>query len=75
MSLRSDIQRVMRDYPNLNGTQIAAKLGIKTTPEYWRILNEEQVNRRGLYPGRRQNTNAHNKARGKGPIRFIPPEK
>jgi len=74
MSLRDDIRRVMRQHPNLNGTQIAKTLGVKTTPTFWRILEEEQVSQRGLYPSRRQNTNAHNKSRNKGNVRFIPPE-
>lgn len=74
MSLRDDIRRVMRDNTALSGKQIAEKLGVKATPEFWRILNEEQVNKRGLYPARRHNTNAHNKSRNKGDIRFIPPK-
>lgn len=75
MGLRDDIRRMMRQHPNLNGTQIAAKLGVKATPKFWRILNEEQVNIRGIYPGRRHNTNAHPKGRMKGNIRFIPPDR
>lgn len=74
MSLRDDIRKCMRENPALSGTQIAAKLGVKATSEFWRILNEEQVNKRGLYPAHRHNTNAHNKSRNKGDIRFIPPK-
>jgi len=74
MSLRDDIRQCMRQNPTLNGTQIAAKLSVKATPTFWRILNEEQVNKRGLYPVQRHNTNAHNKSRKTGNVRFIPPE-
>ena len=74
MSLRGDIRRVMRESPALSGTQIAERLGVKPTPLFWRILTEEQVSRRGLYPAKRKNTTAHNKARRKGMVRFIPPE-
>jgi hypothetical protein len=75
MSLREDIRRVMRERPDLSGEQIAVELGIHATPTFWRILNEEQVSRRGLYPSRRHNTTAHNKARHKEGVRFIPPKR
>jgi hypothetical protein len=75
MSLRKDIQRVMREHPEFSGTQIADELGKKPNRTFWRILNEEQVSRRGLYPGRRHNTTAHNKARHKEGVRFIPPKR
>jgi hypothetical protein len=74
MSLRSDIRRCLRQNPALSGMQIAEQLGVKPTPSFWRILNDEQVTIRGIYPGRRKNTNAHNKSRIKGMVRFIPPE-
>lgn len=74
MGLRENIQHCLRERPNLSGEQIAAHLGVKANQTFWRILNEEQVRLRGVYPARRHNTTAHTKVRAKGTVRFIPPE-
>lgn len=75
MSLRDDIRALYRAFPNISGKEIWEKLGITPTKRHWQILNEEQVSKRGLYPARRHNTNAHRKVVSKGNIRFIPPKK
>lgn len=73
MRLRANIQQCLQDHPRFSGEQIAAHLGVKANRTFWRILNEEQVNIRGVYPARRHNTTAHTKVRAKGNVRFIPP--
>lgn len=74
MSLRDDIRALYRENRNISSKKIIERLGITPSRTFWKILNQEQVGMRGLYPARRKNTNAHNKATPKGMIYFIPPE-
>jgi hypothetical protein len=75
MGMREDIRALYRENPQISSAQIIERLGIKPTRKFWQVLNHEQVTLRGLYPGKRKNTHAHNKATPRGMVRFIPPEK
>jgi hypothetical protein len=48
MGLREDILKLYQESPMIGSTQISACLGIKPTPQFWRILNEIQVELRGV---------------------------
>lgn len=73
MSLRNDIRALYRANRNISSKEIIERLGITPTRTFWKILNDEQVSMRGLYPARRKNRNKP-KAQPKGIVYFIPPE-
>jgi hypothetical protein len=76
VGLREDIRALYRENPNISGKQILERLGCKSTPQFWRILEDEQIGMRGVYPAKRKNRNkpiSFAKGIRKGPSRWIPP--
>lgn len=73
MTLREDIRTLYKENRSISGTQILERLGRKSTPTFWRILNDEQVGMRGVYPSKRKNRSMP-RAVKRGVVRWIPPK-
>jgi hypothetical protein len=77
MNLREEIRALYHENRNIGSKEILERLGCKPTQTFWRILNDEQVSMRGVYPARRKNRNMpHSHAKGfrRGAIYWIPPK-
>lgn len=66
MSLREEIRALYRDNPNISGEEVRQRLGQRSRPEFWRILQDEQLTMRGVYAAKRKNRSKRMIMRDKG---------